>query len=109
MGNLINFILGLLILVIVTAVFSTYFYKQGQKQAWQIAQELVPMEKGEIYLCIEKTGAKGVSYLTVKEISEATKDSAIDQKELRFRLNLALNGMSLQEYNDKYRSGRKGL
>jgi hypothetical protein len=43
------------------------------------------------------------------EISEATEDKSIGQKELRLRLKLALNGMSLQEYNNKYRGGKKGL
>jgi len=109
MGNLTNTVIALLILIIVSAVCSTFFYKKGQKDAWELSQQLVPLEKGEIYLCVEKAGTKGVSYLTVQEISQATKDKAVDQRELRFRLNLALNGISLQEYNDKYRGGKKGL
>ena len=109
MGNLTNTIIAILILVIVSAVCSTFFYKKGQKDAWELSQQLVPLEKGEIYLCVERAGAKGVSYLTVQEISQATKDKNIDQRELRFRLNLALNGVSLQEYNDKYRGGKKGM
>lgn len=109
MGKYINSILAILILIIVTAVCSTYFYKKGQKSSWELAQQIVPLEKGEIYLCVEKAGSKGVSYLTVQEISNAAKDKSIDQRELRFRLNLALNGTNLQEYNNKYRGGKKGM
>ena len=109
MGKYVNGILAVLIVIIITAVCSTYFYKQGQKDTWELAQQLVPLEKGEIYLCVERTGAKGVNYLTVQEISKAAKDKSVDQRELRFRLNLALNGTNLQEYNDKYRGGKKGL
>lgn len=109
MGKHLNSILAILILIIVTAVCSTYFYKKGQEDTWKLAQQLVPLSKGEIYLCVEKTGAKGVDYLTVMEISKATKDKTLDQRELRFRLRLALNKTSLQEYNDKYRDGQKGL
>jgi len=109
MGNLTNTIIAILILVIVSAVCSTFFYKKGQKDAWELSQQLVPLEKGEIYLCVERAGAKGVNYLTVQEISQAARDKNIDQRELRFRLNLALNGVSLQEYNDKYRGGKKGM
>ena len=109
MGKYLNSILAVLIFLIVTAVCSNFFYKKGQEDTWELAQQLVPLEKGEIYLCVERTGAKGVSYLTVQEMSEATKDKSIDQRELRFRLNLALNGTNLKEYNDKYRGGKKGL
>jgi hypothetical protein len=109
MAKYLNFILAILILIIVTAVCSTFFYKKGQESAWELSQQLVPLEKGELYLGVEKTDANGVSFLTVQEISEATKDKSIDQRELRFRLNLALNGVSLQEYNDKYRGGKKGF
>jgi hypothetical protein len=109
MGKYLNSILAVLILIIVTAVCSTFFYKQGQEAGWELAQQLVPLEKGELYLCVEKTGAKGVSYLTVQEISAATKDKSLNQKELRFRLNLARDGMNLQEYNDQYRGGKKGF
>jgi hypothetical protein len=109
MGNLTNTIIALLVLIIVSAVCSTFFYKKGQRDAWGLSQQLVPLEKGEIYLCVERAGAKGVNYLTVQEISKAAKDNNIDQRELRFRLNLALNGISLQEYNDKYRAGKKGM
>ena len=109
MGNLTNTIIAILILVIVSAVCSTFFYKKGQKDAWELSQQIVPLEKGEIYLCVERTGANGLGYLTVQEISQATRDKDVDQRELRFRLNLALNGISLQEYNDKYRGGKKGM
>ena len=109
MGNLLNAILAILILVIVSAVCSTYFYKKGQENGWALAQQLVPLDKGEIYLAVERSGAEGVPYMTVMKISEATQDTSIDQRELRFRLKLALNGQSLQEYNDKYRGGKKGL
>ena len=109
MGKHLNTILAILILIIVTAVSSTYFYKRGQENAWEVSQQLLPLKKGEIYLCVERTGANGVSFLTVQEISEATKDRSLDQRELRFRLNLALNGTNLQEYNDKYRGGKKGF
>lgn len=107
MGRYLNSILALLILIIVTAVCSTYFYKKGQADTWELAQQLVPLQKGEIYLCVERTGAKGVNYLTVQEISEAARDKSINQKELRFRLSLAFDGMNLQQYNDKYRGGKK--
>lgn len=109
MGGLLNNIIAILILVIVTAVCSTFFYKKGQENGWDLAQQLVPLKEGEIYLCVERTGAQGVSYLTVEEISQATRSKEHDQRELRFRLKLALNKMSLQEYNDKYRGGREGL
>lgn len=109
MGGLINSILAIVILVIVTAVSSTFFYKKGQESGWELAQQLIPLKKGEIYLCVEETGAKGVPYLTVQEISKATKDSRHDQRELRFRLKLALNKTNLQEYNDKYRGGKQGF
>jgi hypothetical protein len=109
MGKYLNFILATLILIIVTAVCSTFFYKKGQESSWKLAQQLVPLEKGELYLAVEKTDANGVSFLTVQEISKATKDRTVDQRELRFRLNLARDGMSLQEYNDKYRGGKKAF
>ena len=109
MGNLTNNIIAILILVIVSAVCSTFFYKKGQKDAWELSQQLVPLEKDEIYLCVERAGAKGVSYLTVQEISQAAKDKNVDQRELRFRLNLALNGTNLKEYNNKYRGGKQGF
>jgi hypothetical protein len=109
MGNITNTVIALLILIIVSAVCSTFFYKKGQKDGWGLAQQLIPMEKGEVYLCVERTGAKGISYLTVQEISEAARDKTIDQRELRFRLSLALNGKSLKEYNEQYRGGKKGM
>ncbi len=109
MGNLINAIIALLILIIVSAVCSTFFYKKGQEQGWELAQQLVPLEKGELYLAVERTGAKGVTYLTVQELSKAVKDNSHDQRELRFRMNLARDGVSLQEYNNKYRGGKKGM
>ena len=109
MGKHLNIIIAIVILVIVTAVCSNFFYKKGQEKAWKVAQQLVPLKKGELYLCVEKTDANGVSFLTVQEISEAAKDKSVNQKELRFRLNLARDGMNLQEYNDRYRSGKKGF
>lgn len=109
MGKYLNVMIAIVILVIVTAVCSHYFYKKGRDDTWALAQQLVPLEKGEIYLCVERTDANGVSFLTVQEISEAAKDKSINQKELRFRLNLARDGMNLQEYNDKYRDGKKGF
>lgn len=109
MGNFINTIIAILILVIVSAVCSTFFYKKGQKDAWELSRQLVPLEKGEIYLCVERTGAKGVSYLTVQEISEATKDERLDQRKLRYQLNHALKTMNLREYNEKYGENRKDM
>ena len=79
-----------------------FFYKKGKKDAWQLSQQLVPLQKGEIYLCVERTGAKGVGYLTVQEIGEATRDERLDQRKLRYQLNLALKAMNLREYNEKY-------
>lgn len=109
MGKYLNVIIAIVILVIVTAVSSHYFYKKGQKDTWALAQQLVPLKKGEIYLCVERTDANGVSFLTIQEVSDAARDKNIDQRELRFRLNLALNGTNLQEYNNKYRGGKKGF
>jgi len=107
MGKYLNVIIAIVILIIVTAVCSNFFYKKGQENSWKVAQQLVPLDKDELYLCVEKTDVNGVSFLTVQEISEATKDKNIDQRELRFRLNLALNGTNLKEYNNKYRGGKK--
>ena len=109
MGKYLNIIIAIVILIIVTAFCSNFFYKKGQEDTWAAAQQLVPLEKGELYLCVEKTDANGVSFLTVQEISNAAKDKSIDQRELRFRLNLALNGTNLKEYNSKYRGGKKGF
>lgn len=109
MGGLLNNIIAILILIIVAAVCSTFFYKKGQESGWELAKQLVPVEKGEIYLCVERTDSKGVNYLTVEEISKATRNKDYNQRELRFRLNLALNGMNLQEYNNKYRDGKTGM
>ena len=109
MGNLTNTVIALLILVIVSAVCSTFFYKKGQKDAWELSQQLVPLKKGEIYLCVERTGAKGISYLTVQEISEATSDERLDQRKLRYQLNVALKAMNLREYNEKYGGNRKDM
>ena len=109
MGKYLNIIISIVILVIVTAVCSNFFYRKGQENSWEMAQQLVPLSQGEIYLCVEKTDANGVSFLTVQEISKASKDKSLDQRELRFRLKLALNRTNLQEYNDKYRGGKKGF
>lgn len=109
MGKYLNAIIAIIIFIIVTAVCSNFFYKKGQKDTWAAAQQLVPLEKGELYLCVEKTDVNGVSFLTVQEISKAVKDKSLDQRELRFRLNLALNGTNLKEYNEKYRGGKKGF
>jgi hypothetical protein len=109
MGKYLNVIIAIVILIIVTAVCSNFFYKKGQENAWEIAQQLVPLKNGELYLCVEKTDVNGVSFLTVQEISKAARDKSIDQRELRFRLNLALNGTNLEEYNNKYRGGKKGF
>ncbi len=109
MDKYLNIILALLILIIVTAVCSTFFYKKGQESAWELSQQLLSLEKGSIYLCVEETGANGVSFLTVQEISEATKDKNHDQRKLRYRLNLALIDLNVRQYNDKYRGGKKGF
>lgn len=109
MAKYLNIIIAIVILIIITAVCSNFFYKKGQESGWETAQQLVPLKNGELYLCVEKTDANGVSFLTVQEISKAARDKNIDQRELRFRLNLALNGTNLKEYNDKYRGGKKGF
>jgi hypothetical protein len=109
MGKYLNVIIAIVILVIVTAVCSNFFYRKGQENSWEMAQQLVPLEKGELYLCVEKTDVNGVSFLTVQEISNAARDKNIDQREFRFRLNLALNGTNLKEYNNKYRGGKQGF
>ncbi len=102
MGKYLNVIIAIVILVIVTAVCSTFFYKQGQKNAWKLSQQLLSLEKDNIYLCVEETGGNGVNYLTVKELSAALKGKHISQQELKLRMKIALNGMSLQEYNQKF-------
>ena len=107
MGKYLNVIIAIVILIIVTAVCSNFFYRKGQENSWEMAQQLVPLEKGEIYLCVERTGAQGVSYLTVEEISKASKSTEHDLRELRFRLNLALIGMSRKEYYERYKNGKK--
>ena len=107
MGKYLNVIIPIVILVIVTAVCSNFFYRKGQENSWEMAKQLVPLKKGELYLCVEKTDANEVNFLTVQEISQAARDKSIDQRELRFRLNLALNGTNLKEYNNKYRGGKQ--
>ena len=107
MGKYLNIIIAIVILLIVTAVCSNFFYKKGQEDTWAAAQLLVPLEKGELYLCVEKTDVNGVTFLTVQEVSEAMKDKSHDQKELHFRLSLAQNKTNLKEYNEKYRGGKK--
>ena len=57
MGKYLNIILVILILIIITVVSSTIFYKKGQEDSWEMAKQLVPLEKGEIFLCIEQTDA----------------------------------------------------
>ena len=105
MDKYLNVIIAIVILVIVTVVCSNFFYKKGQENAWETAKQLVPLREGEIYLCIEKTDANEVSFLTVQEISEATKDKSLDQKTLRYRLNLALIDLNVQQYNEKKKDG----
>ena len=105
MDKYLNVIIAIVILVIVTAVCSNFFYKKGQENAWETAQQLVPLSEGEIYLCVEKADANGVSFLTVQEISEATKDKSLDQRTLRYRLNLALIDLNVRQYNEKKKDG----
>jgi hypothetical protein len=107
MGKYLNIIIAIVILVIVTAVCSNFFYKKGQESTWEVAQQLVPLEKGEIYLCVEKTDVNGVKFLTVQEISNAVKDNSHNQRELRFRLNLALKTMNIKEYYEKNHGDKK--
>ena len=75
MGKYLNVIIAIVILVIVTAVCSNFFYRKGQENSWAMAQQLVPLSEGEIYLCVEKTDTNGVSFLTVQEISKAAKNT----------------------------------
>jgi hypothetical protein len=107
MGKYLNVIIAIVILVIVTAVCSTFFYKQGQKNAWALSQQLLPLHEGSIYLCVEEVGANGVSFLTVKELHQAVNDGTLSQQELKLRMKIALNGMSLKEYNAKYGTGKR--
>ena len=109
MGKYLNVIIAIVILVIVTAVCSNFFYRKGQENSWAMAQQLVPLEKGEIYLCVEKADANGVSFLTVQEISQAANDESFNQRELRYRLNLALKAMNLREYNEKNKGEKKAF
>ena len=109
MGKYLNVIIAIVILVIVTAVCSNFFYKKGQEDTWKVAQQLLPLKKGEIYLCVERAGANGVTFLTVQEISEAANDKSFNQRELRYRLNLALKAMNLREYNEKHKGEKKGI
>jgi hypothetical protein len=106
MGKYLNVIIAIVILVIVTAVCSTFFYKQGQKNAWELSQQLMPLHKGSIYLCVEETGGNGVSFLTVKELHQAVKEGSLSQQELKLRMKIALNGMSFKEYQEKYGAGK---
>lgn len=106
MGKHLNVIIAIIILVIVTAVCSNYFYRKGQESAWKVAQQLMPLAKGEIYLCVEKSDDNGVKFLTVQKVSQATRDRSLDQGELQFRLSLARDGLSLEEYNRKYRNSK---
>jgi hypothetical protein len=108
MGNIFNTIIAILILIIVSAVCSTFFYKKGQESAWGLSKQLIPLEKNELYVAVEKKDANGVEFLTVQQLSEAAKDKNIDQRELRFRMNLAMDGVSLHEYQNKYKGGKKG-
>ena len=66
MGKHLNIIISIVILVIVTTVCSNFFYRKGQENSWQMAQQLFPLVKDEIYLCVEKTDVNGVSFLTVQ-------------------------------------------
>ena len=109
MGGYLNNIIAVLILIIITAVCSNFFYKKGQKNTWELSKQLIPLEKNELYVAVEKTDANGVSFLSVQQLSKAVKDKDLDQRELRFRMNIARDGVSLQEYNDKYRGGKKGM
>jgi hypothetical protein len=109
MSNLLNAIILFLIVVIVSAVCSTFFYKKGQESAWAVAEQLVPLEKDEIYLAVEKTDANGVEYLTVQEISQAIKTQGIAPKELKLRMKIALNGMSYKEFNQEFRGGNNEM
>ena len=94
MGKYLNVIIAIVILVIVTVVCSTFFYKKGQENAWKLSQKLLPLHKDSIYLCVE-------------ELHQAVKDGALTQQELKLRMKIALNGMSLKEYNEKYGAGKK--
>ena len=107
MGNLLNAIIAILILIIVSAVCSTYFYKKGQESGWELAKQLIPIEKGEIYLAVEKSDANGVKFLTVQKIYEAVIDNAHNSRKLRLKLDLALEAMNQKEYNEKYRNNEK--
>lgn len=106
MGKSLNVILAICIVAVIVAVASTYFYRKGQESGWQLAQQLIPLEQGELYYCVEQTGAKDVPYLTVIELGKAARNKSLDQKDLRFRMSLAQNNMTLKEYDDKYRPGR---
>ena len=46
MGKYLNVIIAIVILVIVTVVCSTFFYKKGQENAWKLSQQLMPLHKG---------------------------------------------------------------
>ena len=109
MGKYLNIIIAIVILIIVTAVCSNYFYRKGQEETWAAAQQLVPLEKGEIYLCVELADANGVTFLTVQEISQAANDKLFNQRELRYRLNFTLKAMNFREYNEKHKGEKKGI
>ena len=108
MGKYLNVIIAIVILVTVTAVCSNFFYRKGQENGWKLATQLVPLKKGEIYLCVEQTGAKGVSFLTTQEINKAVVDKRHNSRKLRLQLDLALEAMNLKEYNEKYHNGNDG-
>jgi len=106
MGKSLNIVIAVCIVAVIVAVASTFFYRKGQEKGWQLAQQLIPLQKGELYYCVEETGDKGVPYLTVVELGKAARNKAYDQKDLRFRMSLAQNSLTLKEYDDKYRPGR---
>ena len=101
MDKYLNVIIAIVILVIVTAVCSNFFYKKGQENAWGLAKQLVPLEKGEIYLCVELTDANGFSFLSTREINQAIEDKDSDLQDLKSRLSLALSAIKREEYNEK--------
>jgi len=101
MGKYLNLIIAIVILLIVTAVCSNFFYRKGQENAWSLAKQLVPLEKGEIYLCVERTDVNGFSFLSTREINQAIEDKDSDLQDLKSRLSLALSAIKREEYNEK--------
>ena len=63
MGKYLNSILIALICIIVTAVCSTFFYKKGQENAWELAKQIVMDGEGATkFVEVNVKGANSVDH-----------------------------------------------